>query len=370
MAQARQKASAQIPAGADEARWEAVVARDASHDGRFVFSVKTTGVYCRPSCAARQPNRENVAFHDTPAAAEQAGFRPCKRCKPDGPSRDAELRGKIAAACRMIEGAEDEPGLDELAAAAGLSPHHFHRVFKSIVGVTPKAYAVARRQTRVRAKLTGSKSVTEAIHDSGYNSSGRFYADSNEVLGMTPTTFRSGGADAQIKFAVAQCSLGAILVAASEKGVCAIFLGDDPQALVDDLQNRFPKAHLVGGDGAFESLTSKVIGFIERPDARWDLPLDIQGTAFQHRVWQALQAIPAGQTLTYGEVAQRIGAPKAVRAVGSACGANPVAVAIPCHRVIRTGNSGTVGGGYRWGIDRKRALLAREAKVKGQGSRG
>lgn len=348
----------------DDQRWAAVVARDARLDGQFYYSVATTGVYCRPSCAARQPKRANVAFHETPSAAEAAGFRACKRCKPASGSLDQRQghQAKVAAACRRIETADEELRLDDLAKEAGLSPHYFHRVFRSIVGVTPKAYAVAQRQKRIREQLSRSKTVTAAIHEAGFNSSGRSYSDSTHVLGMTPTAFRAGGKNAEIRFAVGECSLGAILVAASAKGVCAIFLGDDPEGLVRELQDRFPRANLIGGDHDFEELTAKVVGFVEAPETGWDLPLDVRGTAFQHRVWQALREIPAGQTLSYADVAKRIGSPKAVRAVGSACGANPVAVAIPCHRVVRTDGSSSARG-YHWGIDRKRALLAREAKA-------
>lgn len=323
----------------------------------------TTGIYCRPGCPARTPKRENVAFYDTIAEAEAAGFRACKRCKPAQPKLGDQHRDMVAEACRRIEAAEEQPSLDELALAAGLSPHHFHRIFKSILGVTPKAYAMAHRQKRVRARLSRSKTVTDAIYDSGFNSSGRFYAESTDVLGMTPGDFRAGGIDTDIKFAVETCSLGKILVAASDKGVCAIFLGDDRDALVGDLQKRFPKARLIDGDRAFEKLTASVVGFVEAPDASWDLPLDVRGTAFQHRVWQALRGIPAGETASYAEIAKRIGAPKAVRAVGTACGANPVAIAIPCHRVVRANGSAS-GGGYRWGTARKQTLLAREARVK------
>lgn len=348
---------------ADDKRWAAVVARDASRDGDFVFSVATTGIYCRPGCPARTPKRENVAFHPTIAEAEAAGFRACKRCKPTQPNLGDQHRDKVAEACRQIEAADDEPSLADLALAAGLSPHHFHRIFKSILGVTPKAYALAHRQKRVRSKLSRSKTVTDAIYDSGFNSSGRFYADATDVLGMTPGDFRSGGIDIDIRFAVATCSLGKILVAASAKGVCAIFLGDDREVLIGELRERFPKARLIAGDRAFEKLAAKVVAFVEAPNTGWDLPLDVRGTAFQHRVWQALRGIPAGETATYAEIAKRIGSPKAVRAVGTACGANPVAIAIPCHRVVRAGGSAS-GGGYRWGIARKQALIAREAKAR------
>lgn len=344
----------------EEVRWEAVVARDAAFDGQFYYSVATTGVYCRPSCAARRPKRSNIRFHATCADAERAGFRPCKRCKPDQPSRDRHHAEKVAQACRLIESAGEAPKLDDLAEAVGLSPYHFHRMFKAMVGVTPKAYAIAQRQRRVRHRLARSGTVTEAIYDAGFNSSGRFYATSSEVLGMTPTDFRSGAAGQEIRFAIGKCSLGPILVAASGKGVAAILFGDDPQALLRDLQEQFPRAALIGGDKAFERLTAKVVAFVEDPRIDLGLPLDIRGTSFQHRVWEALRRIPVGSTASYAEIAERIGAPKSVRAVARACAANRLAVAIPCHRVVRSDGSLS---GYRGGVERKRTLLDKEAKA-------
>lgn len=339
--------------------WQAVVARDKSQDGIFYYSVASTGVYCRPSCPSRLANRENVRFHATCAEAEAAGFRPCKRCKPNEPGLNETHAAIVASACRSIEQAEEPPSLDALAEASGLSPFHFHRVFKAVAGVTPKAYTVAHRQKRIRDTLQQKGSVTEAIHEAGFNSSGRFYACSDEVLGMTPSDFRKGGSNATLRFAIGQCSLGAILVAASDKGVAAILLGDDPGQLVRDLDDQFPNATLIGGDKAFEKIVAKVVGFVEAPGAGLELPLDVQGTAFQHRVWQALQQIPRGQTISYSELADRIGSPKAVRAVASACAANTIAIAIPCHRVVRTDGSLS---GYRWGVERKRRLLDRETK--------
>jgi AraC family transcriptional regulator of adaptative response/methylated-DNA-[protein]-cysteine methyltransferase len=341
----------------DEARWRAVERRDRTADGTFVYSVRTTGIYCRPGCAARLPRRENVAFYDSCADAERAGFRPCKRCRPNEPALADQHSAAVARACRMIEEAEEVPSLAALAQAEGLSRFHFHRLFKAVTGVTPKAYAAADRGKRVRAELTQSGTVTEAIYGAGFNSNGRFYAAAPDLLGMTPTQFRAGGSGNVIRFAVGQCSLGAILVATTEKGVCAIELGDDPEALVRDLQDIFPKARLVGGDAAFERLVAKVVGFVEEPAQGLELPLDIRGTAFQQRVWKALRAIPAGSTATYSEIAKRIGRPKAVRAVAHACASNAIALAIPCHRVVRTDGS---LAGYRWGVARKRALLSRE----------
>jgi AraC family transcriptional regulator, regulatory protein of adaptative response / methylated-DNA-[protein]-cysteine methyltransferase len=341
-------------------RWVHVIARDASADGTFWYSVETTGVYCRPSCPSRTANPKNVHFHGTIAEAEAAGFRACKRCKPNQASFAVQNAETIARACRLIEQAEEIPPLAELAQAAGLSPGYFHRMFKMVTGVTPKDYAVAHRADKVRAKLGRSSTVTEAIYDSGFNSNGRFYEKSGEMLGMTPTDFRAGGANTSIRFAVGECSLGSILVAKSEKGVCAVQFGGDPEVLVHDLQDRFPRARLIGGDRDFEKLVARVVGFVEAPGLGFDLPLDIRGTAFQQRVWAALREIPAGTTVSYSDIAKTIGAPKAVRAVAGACAANALAVAIPCHRVVRS--DGALSG-YRWGIERKRALIDREAKT-------
>jgi AraC family transcriptional regulator of adaptative response/methylated-DNA-[protein]-cysteine methyltransferase len=343
----------------EDQRWQAVLRRDRAVDGTFYYSVRTTGVYCRPSCAARLPRRENVRFHDSCAAAERAGFRPCKRCRPNEPALADQRAAAVAKACRLIETAEEMPSLDALAKTAGMSRFHFHRVFKNSTGVTPKAYAAQHRAQRVRDELRRSTTVTEAIYGAGFNSNGRFYATSSHVLGMTPTDFRSGGKGAVIRFAVGESSLCSILVAATEKGVCSILLGDDADGLVRELQDRFPQAQLIGGDNAFEQWVAKVVGLVEAPALGLDLPLDIRGTAFQQRVWQALRDIPAGATATYTEIAKRIGAPKAVRAVASACAANAIAVAIPCHRVVRI--DGALAG-YAWGVERKRALLEREAR--------
>ena len=342
----------------EAARWAAVTSRDAAADGVFFYSVRSTGVYCRPSCAARPAKRENVAFHASCAAAEAAGFRPCKRCKPDQPPLAEQRAALVALACRLIEAGEEMPDLDELARTVGMSRYHFQRVFKAVTGVTPRAYAQAQRAARVRTQLAKGGSVTEAIYDAGFNSSGRFYAQSDAVLGMRPSDYRAGGAGEEIRFAVGQCSLGAILVAATAKGVCAILMDDDPEALLHDLQDRFPKAKLVGGDAQFEQWMARVVGLIETPTQGADLPLDVRGTAFQQRVWEALRAIPPGSTASYAEIAARIGAPKAVRAVAQACAANALAVAIPCHRVVKS--DGALSG-YRWGVARKRELLDREA---------
>jgi AraC family transcriptional regulator, regulatory protein of adaptative response / methylated-DNA-[protein]-cysteine methyltransferase len=357
MTEMRQPNTSRAPAR-DEERWQAVSRRDPAFDGKFLFAVRTTCVYCRPSCASRPAKRENVSFFDTGALAEKAGYRACKRCRPDQfDAPDPQVQA-VKRACERIEAAEEAPKLADLAASVGLSPYHFHRVFKTITGVTPKAYAAEMRARRAADKLRTAGTVTEAIYDAGFNSSSRFYENTDARLGMTPGAVRRGGAGAVIRFAVGEASLGAVLVAATNKGVCAILLGDDPQALVRDLQDRFPRAEFKGGDAEFERTVAEVVGLVEAPGQRLDLPLDIRGTAFQQRVWAALSAIPSGKTATYAEIARVIGQPKAVRAVAQACGANPLAIAIPCHRVVRS--DGDLSG-YRWGVERKRKLIDREA---------
>jgi len=342
---------------ADEAKWRAFLQKDAEAEGKFYIAVKTTRVYCRPTCVAR-PLRKNVAFYDTSEEAERAGFRPCKRCHPGGPTLSQDHAARVAKSCHLIETAEREPSLSTVAKAVGMSPYHFHRVFKAVTGVTPKAYALARRAERLRKGLAGAGSVTEAIYAAGFNSNSRFYAQSSRTLGMTPTDFRNQGKGRVIRFAVAPCSLGSILVAASERGVCDIMMGNDPVALARKLREKFPNAEFREGDAAFRKTVGRVVGLVEAPDGKIDLPLDIRGTAFQQRVWEALRKIPAGMTATYGEIAREIGSPRAVRAVAQACGANPLAVIIPCHRVVhRDGRR----SGYHWGVKRKNALLRREA---------
>jgi AraC family transcriptional regulator of adaptative response/methylated-DNA-[protein]-cysteine methyltransferase len=342
----------------DDARWAAVAARDKEADGQFYYAVRSTGVYCRPSCPSRTPRRANVAFYPTTRDAEAAGFRACLRCRPDAPPLAERQADAVAKACRLIDAAEEEPDLASLAAACGMSRFHFHRIFKAHTGITPKAYAAARRAERLKQGLAQAHSVTAAAYDAGFNSSGRFYAASPGVLGMTPKRYRAGGGGEAIRFAVAQCSLGALLVAATGKGICCILLGDDPDALVRDLQDRFPKAELIGAEPDFERTVAQVVAFVEAPGIGLDLPLDVRGTAFQQRVWQALRQIPAGETVGYAELAARLGMPQGARAIAGACAANPVAVAIPCHRVVR--NDGSISG-YRWGVERKQALLQREA---------
>src|SRR3989442_1576023 len=351
--------NAQLAAATEnDPRWASVVARNPEADGMFYYSVQTTGVYCRPSCAARLARSENVRFHTTCEDAEKAGFRPCKRCKPNQPSLVEQHAAKVTAACRIIEESETVPGLQELAQRIGLSAYHFHRVFKQVTGLTPREYGAAHREKRLRNELSRSGTVTEAIFDAGYNSNARFYEKSNAVLGMTPTNYRAGGANTEIRFAIGECSLGAILVAQSERGVCAILLGDDPDALARDLQDRFPRANLIGGDREFEQLVARVVGLVEAPQLGLDLPLDVRGTAFQQRVWQALREIPAGQTASYTEIARRIGSPKSVPPVAQPCAANALAVAVSCHPGVRHDGGPS---GHRWGGGSKRAPLGKEA---------
>ncbi len=333
-------------------RWQSIVARDAA--AAFYYSVKTTGVYCLPSCAARLPRPENVAFHATCDDAERAGFRPCKRCKPRDASRSAAL---IAEACRAIEVSEVEPSLSDLATNAGLSPFHFQRVFKKAMGVSPKQYAKAHRAARVRSSLAAGTAVTDAVYEAGFQSNSRFYESADAMLGMTPRAFRSGGEKEAIRFAVTACSLGQVLAAASERGVCAILIGSDEFTLLNDLRRQFPRASIAHAGDDFADRLRTVAAMIEEPRNANGLPLDIRGTAFQQRVWTALRQIPAGHTASYSDIASAIGSPRSVRAVARACASNVLAVAIPCHRVVR--GDGELSG-YRWGVERKRALLERE----------
>ncbi|WP_339487232.1 bifunctional DNA-binding transcriptional regulator/O6-methylguanine-DNA methyltransferase Ada [Pseudomonas sp. EL_65y_Pfl2_R95] len=344
----------------DDQRWQLVLARDPSLEQPFVYAVKTTGIYCRPNCPSRRPKRENVEFFDTPEQAGAAGYRPCKRTNCGDTSLNQLHAAIVSKACQIIQQAEQLPSLNQLAKQVGVSPYHFHRLFKAATGLTPKAYAAANRASKLRSQLQKGGLVTDALYDAGFNTSSRFYESSADVLGMKPSDYRAGGANTNIRFAVAQCSLGAILVAQSSRGVCAILLGDDPEALLHELQDTFKHANLIGADAAFEQLIAKVVGFIEAPAIGLDLPLDLRGTAFQERVWQALRNIPVGTTASYAEIAKLIGAPKSFRAVAQACGANKLAVAIPCHRVVRS--DGNLSG-YRWGIERKRQLLEREAQA-------
>jgi AraC family transcriptional regulator of adaptative response/methylated-DNA-[protein]-cysteine methyltransferase len=342
----------------DERRWRAVRDRDTSADGSFVFAVESTGVVCRPGCPARTPLRENVRFFDRLGDALADGYRPCQRCRPEGPSVADQHREIVATACRSIAAAEVSPTVDALAGEAGMSPAHFHRIFRKFTGVTPKQYAVAVRANRLRDTLGGSQSVTRAMYDAGFGSSGSFYATATADLGMSPGAFRDLGAGETIAFAVAPSAIGLVLVAATSRGICMISLGDSAEALEAECRDRFRKATVIEGDARFEAVVRSVVASIDEPGAGpASLPLDVQGTAFQHRVWSALGRIPVGSVMSYGEVARAIGAPGAARAVARACASNEIAIGIPCHRVVRADGE---PGGYRWGIERKRALLERE----------
>ncbi|WP_449429888.1 bifunctional DNA-binding transcriptional regulator/O6-methylguanine-DNA methyltransferase Ada [Pseudomonas putida] len=349
------------PYTTDTQRWQAVQTRDEAAAGHFVYAVRTTGVYCQPGCKSRMAKRENVEFYPAASAAEAAGYRACKRCSKAKSAAVSQRSELVARACRLIEACDSAPNLDQLGAQLAVSPFHLHRLFKAETGLTPKAYASAFRARRLREHLgDGQRSVTDAIYDAGYNSNSRFYEQAEQRLGMRPRQYRSGGAGATVHFALGQCSLGAILVAQSEKGICAILLGDEPEELLQQLQDQLPKARLIGADADYERLVAEVVGFVEAPALGLNLPLDVQGTAFQERVWQALREIPAGSRVSYTDIAERIGAPKAVRAVAMACAANHIAVAIPCHRVVR--RDGDISG-YRWGVERKLQLLKRETAL-------
>ena len=338
----------------DERRWQAVVDRDASADERFVYAVRTTGVYCRPSCASRAAKRENVSFHAHAADAEAAGFRPCRRCRPDRTVPDAADEA-VRRACAMIETEADAPDLATIAARVGYSASHFQRLFKARVGLSPKRYAIARRKARWREALAGSGSATEALFEAGFNGSARAH-DARAGLGMTPGAWRRGAAGETIRFAATTSSLGPVLVAATERGICAVELGSTgaPERV---LAARFPKARIVPANDELDALVRGVVALIDRPASGHGLPLDVRGTAFQERVWDALTRVPPGETVTYAELAQRIGRPSAARAVARACAANGIAVAVPCHRAVHAAGGRS---GYRWGTDRKRVLLQRE----------
>lgn len=343
-------------------RWAALQRRDPSFDGQFVYAVATTGVYCRPSCRARRARPENVAFFASPAEAEQRGFRACQRCRPNQPSRQATQAAQVAALCQLIASHDPPPTLAELAAHIGQSRFHTQRLFKAVTGISPKAYASAQRAERLRAGLARQDRVTTALYDAGFGSSSRLYEQATALLGMQPGEFRDGGRAQAIAFAVAPCALGQVLVAATARGLCAVTLGDDRAQLESDLRQRFPQARLQPGDANFAALLAAVVRHIDDPAQRAasTLPIDIQGTAFQQRVWQALRQIPAGQTRSYRQIAEALGQPQASRAVARACADNPLAVLIPCHRIVRS--DGNLSG-YRWGIERKQALLSGESAV-------
>lgn len=341
----------QIDSQLQEKAWAAVLARDRGADGRFVTGVLTTGIYCRPSCAARHPRRENVRFFADGSAAREAGLRPCLRCRPDETSRDLE---GLAQAIAFIEAAEEPPALEAIAAAAGYAPHHFHRLFKRATGVTPAAYARGLRARRAEQALERNDSVTEAIYDAGYAAPSRFYADAGGRLGMTPSAWRDGGRNVTIRWAIVSTSLGAMLVATTERGICRLSFDEDETTLA----MRFPNARLEPGDAALSNLLASVVAAVEQPARPHDLPLDVKGTAFQEAVWRELARIRPGETLSYAALAARAGKPGAARAAGTACGSNHVAILIPCHRAQR--GDGTLGG-YAYGLPIKRELLRREA---------
>ena len=337
--------------------WAALERRDAGADGTFYYGVRTTGVYCRPGCTSRLPLRRNTMFFETRAEAEAAGLRACKRCRPADDTPAARHLAAVEKACALLRKSETIPSLAELADAAGISPFHFHRVFKQITGATPRDYARSHRLGSFAEKLETGQPVTEAIYASGFGSSSRAYEAAPAGLGMTPGTRRRGGAGQTIRFATVETPLGWALVAATERGICLTALADDRDKLEASLRQRFPAATVIPDNAGLKDWADRIVGFITDPDRNHDLPLDIHGTAVQARVWRALQKIPLGKTASYTEIAAALGRPKAVRAVAQACAANKVALLVPCHRVIRS--DGELGG-YRWGLERKRALLARE----------
>lgn len=339
----------------DEQRWQAVLARDARADGQFVTAVRSTGIFCRPSCPAKHPKRENVSFFATPREAEDAGYRPCRRCRPTDAHAQAE---HIRRLCRYIESHLDAPlTLAELSAHANLSPYHLQRVFKRLTGISPRQYAEACRTERLRAQLKNGSTVADAAYDAGFNSSSRLYE--HPRLGATPAVYRRGGAGMRIGYAIADSPLGRLLVAATDRGICFISLADSDSTLEAALRGDYHAADIYRDDERLKDWVRAVVSHLEGSQPSLDLPLDIRGTAFQLQVWKALQSIPYGRTQTYGQIAKRIGRPSAARAVGHACGSNPVPPLIPCHRAV--GSSGSLTG-YRWGVERKRALLEREKK--------
>jgi AraC family transcriptional regulator of adaptative response/methylated-DNA-[protein]-cysteine methyltransferase len=337
--------------------WAALEKRDGAAAGRFFYGVRTTGVYCRPGCTSRLPLRRNTVFFETTAAAEQAGLRACKRCRPTEPSAASRHLTAIEKACALLRSSETTPSLGELADAACISRFHFHRVFKQITGVTPREYARSHQLGRLGERLDSGQPITASIYAAGFGSSSRAYEAAPAGLGMTPGTRRRGGSGETIRFVTVATPLGWALVAATERGICMTALGDDRGSLAAALRERFPRAELVVEDAGLKEWADRIVRFITAPEQNLDLPLDIRGTAFQARVWRALQKIPLGKTASYTEIAARLGQPKAVRAVAQACAANKLALVVPCHRVIRS--DGELGG-YRWGLERKRALLARE----------
>jgi AraC family transcriptional regulator of adaptative response/methylated-DNA-[protein]-cysteine methyltransferase len=340
--------------------WQAVASRDEASNGRFVFAVRSTGIYCKPSCPSRRPKPENVQFFNLPEAAEASGYRACLRCKPrDVQAKDPRV-AMVSRVCRILERADDEqtPNLEMLAEKVGSSPYHLQRTFKKVVGISPREYTEALRLNRFKAKVKEGESVTTAIYDSGYGSSSRLYEKSTSHLGMTPAEYgRGGGQGMLINFTVVECPLGLLLVAATEKGVCSVTLGDSVEELTRDLEKEFSAARLERDDELLGEWTAAIVKHLEGVLPHLALPLDIRATAFQRRVWEELQKIPYGSTRSYAAVAEAIGRPSAVRAVARACATNPVALVVPCHRVVREDGS---MGGYRWGIQRKKRLIESE----------
>ncbi len=341
----------------EDACWEAVLKRDAARDGAFVYAVRSTGVYCRPSCPARRPRRAGVVFYPLPEVAARCGYRPCRRCRPDREALDPQVE-LVRRACRAIEAhAEGPVTLTELGAEVELSPAHLQRVFKKVTGISPRQYADACRVGRLKARLKERRTVTMALYEVGYGSSSRLYEQASAQLGMTPGTYKRGGATMAIRYVVLHCPLGRLLLAGTERGVCAIYLGEDDEVLAAELSREFPAAAVELAEEPLRGWASAVVEHLSGQQPHLDLPLDVRATAFQWRVWQELRKIPAGQTRTYKEVAEALGLPTAARAVARACATNPVSVVVPCHRVVR-GDGGL--GGYRWGLERKQALLERE----------
>ncbi|MFK8112441.1 MAG: bifunctional DNA-binding transcriptional regulator/O6-methylguanine-DNA methyltransferase Ada [Rubripirellula sp.] len=354
--------TAQAASRRNEARWKAVLNRQPTDGDRFFYAVSTTGIYCRPGCPSREPKRENVQFFESCEQAESAGFRACLRCRPKDGESASPATAAVIAGCRFIETAVSPPSLQEIADAAGYSPQHFQKIFYAMIGITPKDYSVMTRIKRFSCMLRSAPTVADAIYGAGYHSSSRCYAESMSVLGMTPDRYRKGGSGQTIQFGVCECSLGQVLVGTTADGICQIAIGSDPKELASKLQDLFPNSVAVESDQDFTAILKAVVRLVDGELPRQAFPLDIRGTAFQREVWQALQQLPAGKTVTYSELAESIGRSAAVRAVASACGANQLAIAIPCHRVIRADGG---MGGFRWGIERKRVLLERETTKEG-----